>query len=78
MPPIVEAQKQEDDMSLKETAQTGRNIVWTRRGIEELGGGFLGLFLLKLIGKSEERQAKKKQDDKTSTGFFDRFLSLFD
>lgn len=65
-------------MSLKETAQTGRNIAWTRRGIEELGGGFLGLFLLKLIGKSEERQAKKKQKSKPSSGVLDRFLSLFD
>lgn len=65
-------------MSLKSMARTGRDAVWTRRGIEEFGGGFLGLFLMKLVEKSEEKIASEKNDSIKKPGIFDRLLRLFD
>ena len=65
-------------MSLKDMARTGRNAVWTRRGVDEFGGGFLGLFLMKLLQKSEERIAKKQQKEEARPDVFDRILNLLD
>lgn len=65
-------------MSLKSMARTGRDAVWTRRGIEEFGGGFLGLFLMKLVEKSEEKIAQKQDATKKKSDIFDRILQLFD
>lgn len=65
-------------MSLKDMAKTGRNAVWARRGVDEFGGGFLGLFLMKLLQKSEERIAKKQQKEEIRPDVFDRILNLFD
>ena len=45
-------------MSLRDTARIGRDIYWTRRGIDEFGGGFLGLFLLKITELWEKCQNK--------------------
>lgn len=65
-------------MSLKDMAKTGRKAVWARRGVDEFGGGFLGLFLMKLLQKSEERTAKKQQKEEIRPDVFDRILNLFD
>ena len=45
-------------MSLRDTARIGRNLHWTRRGIDEFGGGFLGLILLKMTEWWENRQSR--------------------
>lgn len=63
-------------MSLRDTARTGRDVYWTRRGIDELGGGFLGLFLLKLTEKCE-RYKKRKAGAHKGGGFFDKLVNLF-
>lgn len=65
-------------MSLKSMARTGRDAVWTRRGIEEFGGGFLGMFLMKLVEKSEEKIASEKNGSTKKPDIFDRLLRLFD
>lgn len=66
-------------MSLKEMAKTGRNVTWSQRGMENLGGGFLGLFLLKLIGKSEEKLEHERKGMKNrKPDFFDRLLRFLD
>ena len=44
-------------MSLRDTARIGRNLYWTRRGIDEFGGGFLGLLLLKMTEWWENRHS---------------------
>ena len=63
-------------MSLRDSARTGRDVYWTRRGIDEFGGGFLGLFLLKLTEKCE--QAKKlKESGHKGFGFFGKLIDLF-
>jgi len=49
-------------MSVFKSARFGRNLIWMRRGIDECGGGFLGLFLFSLFERSEERQKKKEQE----------------
>ena len=55
-------------MSLRDTARIGRNLHWTRRGIDEFGGGFLGLLLLKMTEWWENRHSndnsKKNNVDK--------------
>ncbi len=54
-------------MSLKDTARIGRNLHWTRRGIDEFGGGFLGLLLLKMTEWWERHQSNANtQENKTS------------
>ena len=63
-------------MSLRDTARTGRDVYWTRRGIDEFGGGFLGLFLLKLTEKCEQAKKRKTSGHKGG-GFFDKLLDLF-
>ena len=65
-------------MALKDTARTGRDAVWTRRGIEEFGGGFIGLFLMKLIQKSEEKLARESHEHEKRSSVFDWILKLFD
>jgi len=65
-------------MSLRNMAKTGRDVFWSRRGVEEFGGGFLGLFLMKLTEKSEERMARKRENKGKKLDFFDRILDLFD
>ena len=65
-------------MSLRSTAQTGRDAFWANRGIEEFGGGFLGLFLLKLTEKAEEHRAKREQVLSPKEGIWDRILTFFD
>lgn len=66
-------------MSLKKMARTGRDIFWSKKGIRELGGGFLGMFLMSLISKSEERISRQEQEvKKPKEDFADKLLSLFD
>lgn len=62
-------------MSLRDSARTGRDVYWTRRGIDELGGGFLGLFLLKLTEKCEQSKKRKASGDKGG-GFFNKLVDL--
>ncbi len=63
-------------MSLHDSARTSRDLYWTRRGIDEFGGGFLGLLLLKLTEKSEQAKNRKASGRKDA-GFFDRLANLF-
>ena len=65
-------------MSLKDMARTGRDVVWTRRGVDEFGGGFLGLFLMKLVEKSEAKLAREKGAKEEPRDLFDKLLTLFD
>lgn len=65
-------------MSLKDMSRTGRDLFWSRRGIEECGGGFLGLFLSKLIAKSERKLSREKRHNEQKDDFFDKILKLFD
>ena len=65
-------------MSLRSSARTGRDAFWARRGIEEFGGGFLGLFLMKLTEKAEARRAQISQDKTCQDkGVLDRILDFF-
>jgi hypothetical protein len=68
--------EREVGMSLRDSARTGRDVYWTRRGIDELGGGFLGLFLLKLTEKCEQAKKRKASGHKGG-GFFDKLVDLF-
>jgi len=63
-------------MSLRDSARTGRDVYWTRRGVDEFGGGFLGLFLLKLTEKCEQAKKRKASGHKGG-GFFDKLVDLF-
>lgn len=63
-------------MSMRDSARTGRDVYWTRRGIDELGGGFLGLFLLKLTEKCEHAK-KHKEPGHKGCGFFGKLVDLF-
>ena len=47
-------------MSFKNAGRTGRDVYWTHRGIDEFGGGFLGLLLLKMTEWWENRQANDR------------------
>lgn len=64
------------NMSLKDSANVGRRVVWTQRGIEACGGGFLGLFLSMLLGRSEER--RKKSDGTPRKAVLDSILDLIE
>lgn len=63
-------------MSFKNAGRTGRDVYWTHRGIDEFGGGFLGLFLLKLIEKCEQAKKRKAEGHKGG-GFFNKLVGLF-
>lgn len=66
-------------MSPSDMSRTGRNLFWARRGVEECGGGFLGLFLSILIGRSEKKSAERRdQAKKHKPDIFDRILQIYD
>jgi hypothetical protein len=65
-------------MSLKKMGRTGRDIIWSKKGIRECGGGFLGIFLMKLISKSEEKLEREEKRKSKKEDFIDKLLSLFD
>lgn len=48
-------------MSLKDSAKAGRNIFWTRHGIDGFGGGLLGWFLMKLTERHNKRMEERGQ-----------------
>ena len=64
-------------MSLKDMSRTGRDLFWSRRGIEECGGGFLGLFLSKLIARSERKLACERGRNEQKEDVFDMILKFF-
>lgn len=59
--------------TLKDSEKTGRGLFWTGRGIEECGGGFLGLFLFKLLERNQKRKQESSIKSRTD-GFFDSIL----
>lgn len=61
-------------MSLKDSAKTGRNIFWTRHGIDEFGGGFLGWFLMKLTERHDKRVEERGQKTARCDAVFDSVL----
>ena len=63
-------------MSLRNSARVGRDLYWTRRGIDEFGGGLLGVLLLAITEKSEQVPTRDSSRF-TKKGFFNRLLTLF-
>jgi len=54
-------------MALSESANVGRKIFWTQKGIDALGGGFLGVIIASLF----ERKAKRNEN-KPAESFFEK------
>ena len=63
-------------MSLKDSARVGRDLYWTRRGIDEFGGGLLGVLLMTITEKCEQF-AIRDPSRRSRSGFLNRILSIF-
>lgn len=60
--------------TLRDSARTGRDLFWTFKGMDQCGGGFLGLFLFKLLERNQKRKAQKPPKDSKTDRLFDAIL----
>ena len=63
-------------MSLRNSSRVGRDLYWTRRGIDEFGGGLLGVLLMYITEKCEQFSIRDSSR-RRSGGFLNRIINIF-